>query len=166
MSWTPSLITLFDDCKNQLVTSPLLLRYDNSKPVFLKTDWSTGGTGYMLMKADKSPQSLVELTLLEATGKCTFDLSLDDPRLRPMFFGSRSNQTFEVHYHSFIREVACGRRAISCCRKYLRGKKFYWIYDCIAIQEIFKYCGSIHQLRRWSQELFGYEFFGDSKLKS
>ena len=119
MSWTPSLITLFGDCKNQLVTPPFLLRYDSSKSAFLKTDWSTDGTGYILMKADKSPQSLAELTLLEATGKCTFDLSLDGPRLRPVFFGSRSNQTFEVHYHSFVGEVACGRWSISCCRKYL-----------------------------------------------
>ena len=119
MSWTPSLITLFDDCINQLVTSSLLLRYDSSKPAFLKTDWYTGGTGYILMKADKSPQSLTELTLLEATGKYTFDLSLDGPRLRPMFFRSRSNQTFEVHYHSFVGEVACGRWSISYYRKYL-----------------------------------------------
>ena len=158
MSWTPSLIILFDDCKNQLVTSPLLLRYDSSKPAFLKIDWSDGGMGYILMQADEPPQSLTSLTLSEDTGECTFDLSLDGPRLCPVFFGSRSNQTFEVHYHSFVEEVACGRRAISCCRKYLRGKKFYWIYDCIAIQEIFEYCGSIHQLRRWFQELFGYEF--------
>ena len=77
------------------------------------------------MKADESPQSLAALTLLEATGECTFDLSLDGPRLRPVFFGSRSNRNFEVQYHSFVGEVACGRWAISCCRKYLWGKKFY-----------------------------------------
>ena len=55
------------------------------------------------MQADELPQSLAALTLLEATGECTFDLSLDGRRLRPVFFGSRSNQTFEVHYHSFVR---------------------------------------------------------------
>ena len=49
ISWTPSLITLFDDCKNQLVTSPLLLQYESSKPAILETDWSTGGMGYILM---------------------------------------------------------------------------------------------------------------------
>ena len=36
--------------------------------------------------------------------------------------------------------------------------KFYWICDCIAVKEILEYTGSIHQLRRWSQELLGYEF--------
>ena len=55
VSWTSSLITLFDDCKTQLVTSPLSLRYDNSKPAFLKTDWSDVGMSYILMKADESP---------------------------------------------------------------------------------------------------------------
>ena len=38
------------------------------------------------------------------------------------------------------------------------GKFFYWICDCIAVKEILEYTGSIHQLRRWSQELLGYEF--------
>ena len=38
------------------------------------------------------------------------------------------------------------------------GGIFYWIYDCIAVKEILEYTGSIHQLRRWSQELLGYEF--------
>ena len=37
------------------------------------------------------------------------------------------------------------------------GGKFYWICDCIAVKEILEYTGSIHQLRRWSQELFGCE---------
>ena len=78
-------------------------------------------------------------------------------RLRPVFCGSCSNQPFEIHYHFFVGEVACERCAISCCRRYLWGK-FYWICDCIAVKEISEYTGSIHQLRRWSQELLRYEF--------
>ena len=79
---------------------------------------------YILMHADEFPQSLAVLTLLEDTGEYTFDLLLDDPRLRPVFFDSRSNKTFEVHYHYFVGEVVCGRWAISCCRKYLWGRFF------------------------------------------
>ena len=37
ISWTPTLISLFDTCKINFITSPLLLRYDSSKPVFRKT---------------------------------------------------------------------------------------------------------------------------------
>ena len=38
----------FDTCKSNLVSSPLLLRYDSSNLVFLKTDWSATGIGYIL----------------------------------------------------------------------------------------------------------------------
>ena len=34
----------------------------------------------------------------------------------------------------------------------------YFICDCIAVKEILEYTGSIHQHRRWSQEIFDYEF--------
>ena len=80
------------------------------------------------------------------------------PRSRPVFFGSRSNQPCEKYYHYFVGEVACGRWAINFFRKYLRGKKFYWFCDCVVVKEILEYTGSIHQLRRWSQKLLGYEF--------
>ena len=62
---------------------------------------------YILMQVDKSPQSLAALTLLKDTSKCTFGLSLGGSRFRPVFFGSRSNQTFEVHYHSLVGKVTC-----------------------------------------------------------
>ena len=157
LSWTSPLISLFNDCKAHLVSSPLLLRYDSTKPAFLKTDWSAGGMGYILMQADDTSQSVATVQLLEGKGECAFDLSLGGPRLRLVFFGSRSDQPFEIHYHSFVGEVACGRWAISFCRRYLWGK-FYWIFDCIAVKEILEYTGSIHQLHRWSQERLGYEF--------
>ena len=157
MAWTPGLITLFDHCKHHLVSSPLLLRYDSSKPVLFKTDWCAGGMGYILMQADDSPQCLKAIQILENTGYCLFDLSLDGPRLRPVFL-SRSNHPYEKYYHSFVGEVTCVRWAISCCRKYLWGKKFYWFCDCVAVKEISEYTGNIHQLQRWYQELFGYEF--------
>ena len=78
------------------------------KPVFLKTGWSAGGKGYILMQADETSKSVDDVQLLEEKGECTFDLSHDGPRLRPVFFGSRSNQPFEIYYHSFVGEVVCG----------------------------------------------------------
>ena len=76
------------------------------------------------MQADDTSQSVASVQLLEGKGECTFDLSLDGPRLIPVLFGSWSNQPFEVHYHSFVGEIACGRGAISCCRRKLLGKSF------------------------------------------
>ena len=63
-----------------------------------------------------------------------------------------------MDYHSFVGEITCGRWSIAYNRRYLWGKKFYWIYDCNSIKEILEYTGSIHQLRRWSQEIFAYDF--------
>ena len=45
-----------------------------------------------------------------------------------------------------------------CLPKISLGYPFYWIYDRNAVKEVLKYDGSIHQLKRWSQELLAYEF--------
>ena len=124
MSWTSSLINLFCSCKSNLVTSPLLLRFDSSRPTFLKTDWSAGRMGYILMQPDDLPYSLTTIKHLATTGECLFDMSLYGPRLRPVLFGSRTNLFYERNYHSFVGEVACGRWSIAACRKYLWGALF------------------------------------------
>ena len=158
MEWTPSLIKRFCDCKIHLETSPLLLRFDSSRPTFLKTDWSAGGIGYILMQPNDSSYSIAAMKYLVDTGECLFDLSLDGPRLRPVLFGSRSNLPYESDYHSFVGEIACRQWSIAACRKYLWGTQFYWLYDCIAVKEVLEYNGSTYQLKRWSQELLAYEF--------
>ena len=71
LSWNLTLITLFHNWKNHLVTSPLLLRYDSTKPVFLKTNWSAGGMEYILMQADDTSQSVAIVQLLEHKDECT-----------------------------------------------------------------------------------------------
>ena len=157
--WILSLIKLFNDCKSSLIISSPLLRYNSSRPTFLKKDWSTGGMIYILMQPDESPDSCVAIKHLAAIGECLFDLSLDGPRLRPELFGSRSNMSHERNYHSFVGKVACGRWSIATCRKYFWGILFYWICDCSAIKEVLEYDGSIHRLKRWAQELLAYNFF-------
>ena len=81
MGCTPSLIELFCDCKTHLVTSLLLLRFDSSRTTFIKTDWSAGEMGYILMQLDDSSASITAMTHLADTGECLFDLYLDWPRL-------------------------------------------------------------------------------------
>ena len=110
------------------------------------------------MRSNSCSESLRLLKILEDSSDCSFALSLEGPRLYPVLFGSRSNLPYEMNYHSFVGEIACGRWSIARNRRYLWGKHFYWIYDCYSIKEILKYTGSIHQLCRWSQELFAYDF--------
>ena len=107
--WTSKLISLFDACKANFVTSPLLLRYDGSKSAFLDIDWSADGIGYILTQHDESPQSLAAIKLLETTRKYTFDLTLDRPQIQSLFFGSRTNHYYEKYDNSFIDEDSCRR---------------------------------------------------------
>ena len=129
MVWSPTLISLFFQCKTNLTTSPRLLRFDSSKPVFLKTDWSATGMGFIVMQPGNSPESLLELHHLAKTGECRFDLTMAGARLCHVAFGSRSNKTFEEYYHSFVGEIASGRWSITQNKRYLWGKHFYWICD-------------------------------------
>ena len=45
MGWTPAFIKIVCDYKIHLVTSPLLLPFDSTRPIFLKTYCSAGGMG-------------------------------------------------------------------------------------------------------------------------
>jgi hypothetical protein len=157
-SWTPELISLFEELKVGITSSPVLARFDPNKPTFLKTDWSAEGMGWILMQPADDEESVRATKLLKKTGECLFDLSKNGARLRPIAFGSRSCTDIEKSFHSFVGETASGRWAISQNRKYLWGCHFYWMCDCSAVKEVLEYSGTIHFVMRWSQELLGYQF--------
>ena len=58
MAWSRSNISLFVACKSNIISSPLLLRYDSSKLLFPNTGWSTNGMGYILMQPDNCSESI------------------------------------------------------------------------------------------------------------
>ena len=72
MDWSSFHVSLFNTCKSNIPSSPLFLCYNSSKPVSLKTDWSTNGMGYILMQPDNSSDSLKTLRTLEESGNCFF----------------------------------------------------------------------------------------------
>ena len=114
--------------------------------------------GYIIMQSDNSQEFVKALRHLVAKGECLFELSLDGPRLYPVVLVSWSDLPYKVYCHSFVVEIPCDRWIITHNRRYIWGKHFYWIYDCNTIKAILEYIGSIYQLRRWSQELFFYDF--------
>jgi len=71
-------------------SSPLLVRFNPAKPVFLKTDWSASGMAWILMQPDDSPASIAATRLLKEIGTNEFDATMDGPRLLPVRFGSRA----------------------------------------------------------------------------
>ena len=108
-AWTPTLITLFNEMKTAITSSPVCARFDPYKPIFLKTDWSAEGMGYILMQPDESEESRAAMKLFKETGDCVFDLTKSGPRLKPVTFGSRACNDIEKRYHSFVAEAGCGR---------------------------------------------------------
>lgn len=158
MEWTRELITLFEELKICITSSPILARYDPEKPTFLKTDWSAEGMGWILMQPADDEESSKAAKILLEDGTCHFDLCKNGARLRPIAFGSRSCTDMEKKLHSFLGEVACGRWAISQNKRFLWGCLFYWLCDCSAVREILDYQGSISYVCRWAQELLGYQF--------
>ena len=61
-------------------------------------------------------------------------------------------------FHSFIGEAAAGRWGIGQNRNFLWGNFFYWVCDCAAVKEVLDYEGLISMIKRWAQELLGYQF--------
>ena len=157
-AWTKDLKQLFEDLKVCITSSPVLARFDSTKPTFLKTDWSSEGMGWILMQPADDEKSKQATEKLIKEGVCLFDLSKSGARLKPIAFGSRSCNVNEKHFHSFTGEASCGRWAIGQNRRFLWGSHFWWLCDCSAMTEILDYDGNIPMIGRWAQELLGYHF--------
>jgi hypothetical protein len=156
--WTEDLKRLFSSLKNDLTSEPVLARYDSSKPVFLKTDWSSLGMSFILMQPSDDAVSTAAIKKLVEHGVCDYDKSANSPRLRAVSSGMRKCTEGESHYHSFVGEIAALRWAISKNKLYLWGVTFYVLCDMKSTYRILEYDGPIHSLRRWCQELQCYHF--------
>ena len=49
-AWTDALVHLFEDMKLCITTSPVLVKFDSTKPTFLKTGWSSEDMGWILIQ--------------------------------------------------------------------------------------------------------------------
>ena len=90
MAWKSDLLKLFEDIKVCITSSSVLVQYNPSKPIFLKTDWSADGMDWIMMQPDNDKESIDATKLLLETGECNFDITRRGVRLRPTNFGSRS----------------------------------------------------------------------------
>ena len=157
-AWTTELKQLFYDLKLSITSPPVLGRYNPDHPVFLKTDWSAHGMGWILMQPADDDASKEALVHLQETGECLFELDVGGARLQPIEYGSRACTDMERKFHSFVGESGAGRWAIGQNRQYLWGNHFYWMCDCKAVEEVLEYAGNIAMVQRWAQELLGYHF--------
>jgi hypothetical protein len=132
--WTEYRTTLFDSMKTALTSPPLLRRFDSSRPVFLKTDWSAAGMGFVLMQPDGREESTKAMTTLQAREDNAFDSAMSGAHLKPVRFGSRKCNDREEHYHSMVGEATCDRWAFGKLRHLLWGIHFFWLCDCDAVK--------------------------------
>ena len=95
IEWTPDLIRIFNKRKKGITSPPVLTRYDSDRHIFLKSDWSAEGMGYILHQPDNGIESKTASLKLSETGECDFYLTLKGPRLRLLCFNSRSNRPYE-----------------------------------------------------------------------
>ena len=112
MGWTTELIQLFEDLKVGITSSPVMSRFDPSKPTILKTDWSARGMSWILMQPADDDASVKATDTLNNTGEFLFDIDMEGPRLKPIKYESRACTSTKNWFHSFIGEAAAGRWGI------------------------------------------------------
>ena len=112
-AWTEDLKCLFSDLKESITSSPVLARYDHTKPCFLKTDWSSRAMSFILMQPDSSAESALALVDVTPYHDNKFELTFDGARLQPIASGCRLCTENESHHHSFIGEIGAGRWGIA-----------------------------------------------------
>ena len=97
----------FESLQQSIASSPLLARYNYTKPIFLKPNWSATGMGYIPIQLNNSEASKVALTICLVTGDCDFDYSQSSTQLQPIIFKSHTYSDTKLHYHGFLGEIAC-----------------------------------------------------------
>ena len=132
-----------------ITSVPVLDRFDTTRPIFLKTDWSSEGMGWILIQPSNDNETQAGSKKLLVSEEYLFDLSKQGTRLQPIAFGFRSCTLVERCFHSFTGEAASGRWSIEQNRRYLWGSHFWWICDCSSVKGVLKYNGTIHLVCRW-----------------
>ena len=92
------------------------------------------------------------------TGESLFNLLPTNTSLWAVAYNYRANNFFEINYHSFAVEIVCDRLAINQLHRYLWGNNCFRCAIVLWLKNFLVYFGPVHQLRRWIQELMGYEY--------
>ena len=108
-----------------ITLSPILSRFNDQNPNFLKTDWSAEGMGWIIMQPYNYIESTTAAEHLLKTGEYKFDLTKHGARLQHIAFVSRSCDDIESKFHSFTEEAAAGIWEIGQNRRFLPGGFFF-----------------------------------------
>lgn len=146
--YTPAHEDEREDLLQALLADPCLARYNHKLRCYLRTDWSRFGFGYVLCQPDSEhEESLAAMRREMQGGPCEF-MKKDGKRLRPCAFGSRRCRGKEPNLHSHLGEGFTGDWAMNKQGHRLRGQRFTWITDCIALRFLLSYDGNNPALLR------------------
>ena len=87
--WTNDMNKLFDTLKSDVTCSPVMGRFDCTRPCFLKTDWSSRDMLLIVMQVDDSAESIKVLENLQPYQDNEFDTHINGARLQPTVAGCR-----------------------------------------------------------------------------
>ena len=68
------LITLFEELKEYVISSPLLSQFGLNRKIFLELDWSAEGMGWILIQPVDGKEYIQATKLLTKNSSCKFDL--------------------------------------------------------------------------------------------
>ena len=102
----------FKDIQQALLKKPILKRMNAAKRIYLKTDFSKLGMGYVIYQTGDDKESIEAMKPENAGGKGDLDLTVKGLQLFPCGFGSRCNSGHESWIHFYIDEAKGFRWAV------------------------------------------------------
>ena len=120
----------WNDIKKALLSDPLLRRADKNKRVYLRTDFSSKGFGFVVLQPGDDKISLDAMKREEEGGVCEFDINKKGPRLLPCAMGAKKLPEFQKHVHGSYGEGLSVRFAINKNTHLCLGREFTSITDC------------------------------------
>ena len=147
-----------NDIKKALLADPLLRRADANKRIYLRTDFSSFGFGFVILQPANDKVSQDAMIREEAGGVCEFDMKKKGPRLLPCAFGSKKIAGYQKHVHGSLGEGLALRYAINKNRHVCWGKQFTAIIDCRSLKWIMSYAGNNPAICRLQMELMYWSF--------
>ena len=139
--WTSAAKAAFDDIRMALLSDPVVKRFDHTKLVVLRSDFSSFGFGFVLLQPGNNHESIDAAAAYRAGKGFSFMDKDSKAVLHPICFGARRTRGNETRLHSHLGEGFAGDYAINKVRQYVFGQRFVWVTDCYAIKFILSYEG-------------------------
>ena len=140
-AWMPTHLAIFDEMRNAILDDPCLKWYNCRKLLFLRTDFSANGFGYVALQPGNDNTSLSAMHTRMRGSDFLFMTKVSTAVLHPVAFGCCRTRSNKKRLHSHLGECFSGDWAINKCHHMCFGQRFTWTTDCHTIKFILSYDG-------------------------